>query len=154
MTNRIPLSFIFVILWLNLHAQNQDTMVSIQFNAREDDIMDIPIRNKYRGIEIPVSIDSTYTIIYKDSSEMDVVKIGKQISFVFRKEKTVLTGQFIVSPCSLSAFVVHLNPETYEHVVYKVDFFTAYRVDPWVLTVGSETRNLICFPVRFVEPCK
>jgi hypothetical protein len=60
----------------------------------------------------------------------------------------------MVSPCSLSEFSVQVNPETFEYVVSKVDYFTAYRTGIWELKIGSETRNIINPPVKFVEPCK
>lgn len=154
MEKKIFLSLIFAIPWLALYAQNKETMVSILFNADESDFMGIPIMHNYWGIVVPESIDSTYKIVYSDSSEMNVVKIGKQISFIFKKEKTVLTGQFNVSPCPLSEFVARYNFDLNEYVVYKNEYFTAYRIGTWKLTNGSETRNLVCLPVRFVEPCK
>lgn len=129
-------------------------MISIPFNTREDDIMGIPVNHNYQGIVIPAFIDSTYKIVYSDSSVMDVVKMGKAISFVFKKKQTAVSGQFTVAPCPLSIFEALYNMDLNEWVVRKLDYFTAYRTGVWKISEGTETRTLATLPVRFIEPCK
>jgi len=154
MTVRLPLPLAFVLCCSTLAAQDERTVVSIPFNAREGDFTGIPVNHNYQGIVIPVSKDSTFKIVYSDSSVMEVVKKGKAISFAFKKNQIAASGQFTVAPCPLSIFDTRYDMDLNEWVVRKVEFFTAYRTGVWEIIEGAATRTLVSMPVRFEEPCK